>query len=196
MNSRYVARMGFVLTLVAAATACQGDGATAPAAAVPPVRLEVVNPAVTAGVLTRTTPLAADSTVSKTLGVLGGTITAPGGLRVVVPRFALASTTTITVTALKGNIVAYEFGPHGTTFRVPLEMTQDLHGTSAEGNFGAAASEIGYFADRSELDYTTRQARISEFLPIGLRVAAGTVITYQVRHFSGYVIVTGRNPNP
>lgn len=198
MPPKNVARLGLVLALATAAVACQGDGATAPTAAtaVPPVRLEVVNPAVRASVLTRTTPLDADYTVSKNIGALGGTISAPGGLKVTVPPMAVSRTTTFTITALKGGIVAYEFGPHGTVFNVPLAMTQDLRGTSGAGMTSIATTEIGYFLDRTKLDYATRTASINEFLPasLSLSVATGTSLNYSVKHFSGYVIVTGRNP--
>lgn len=194
MNPKHVARMGFVLTLVAAVAACQGDGATAPAAAVPPVRLEVVNPSVTAGVLTRTTPLGADYTVSKVIGPLGGTLSVPGGLTVTVPPMALRRVLIITATALKGDAVAYEFGPHGTVFNVPLVLTQDLTGTSGEGMTSIGTTEIGYFLDRAKLDYVSHKASINEFLPASLSLANGNALTYSVKHFSGYVIVTGRNP--
>ena len=196
MPPKSVARLGLVLTLATAA-ACQGDGATAPKAApaAPSVRLEVVNPAVSASVLTRTAPLDADYTVSKNIGVLGGTISAPGGLKVTVPPMAVSRTTTFTITALKGSIVAYEFGPHGTVFNVPLAMTQDLRGTSGAGMTSISTTEIGYFLDRTKLDYSTRSASINEFLPASLSFSlTGTSLTYTVKHFSGYVIVTGRNP--
>jgi hypothetical protein len=195
MIPQNVARLGLVLTL-AAAVACQGDGATAPTAtAVPPVRLEVVNPAVTATVLTRTTPLDADYTVSKVVGPLGGTLKVPGGLTITVPPMALRRVVILSATALKGNIVAYEFGPHGTVFNVPLVMTQDLHGTSGEGMTGISNIEVGYFLDRAKLDYVSDRASINEFLPASLSVSlTGESLTYSVKHFSGYVIVTGRNP--
>ena len=194
MTFKHVARLGFVLTL-AAATACQGDGATSPTAATTPPRLEVVNPAVTASVLTRTTPLDADYTVSKIIGPLGGSLSVPGGLKITVPPLALRRVVILTATALKGNMVAYEFGPHGTVFNVPLVMTQDLRGTSGEGMTGVSTTEVGYFLDRAKLDFASDKASINEFLPASLSVSlTGESLTYSVKHFSGYVIVTGRNP--
>src|SRR5690348_4757515 len=67
--------------------------------------------------LQRTTPLAAPITVSKSIGAEGGTLTIPqAGVTVVVPKGALAQSTTITMTARAGSLVAYDFAPHGITF--------------------------------------------------------------------------------
>src|SRR5687768_12792454 len=54
----------------------------------------------TVDVVKRTTPLASDEVVSRTIGIQGGTIYLPqAGLVLLVPPGALASPTTITVTA-------------------------------------------------------------------------------------------------
>ncbi|HET7457676.1 MAG TPA: hypothetical protein VFJ74_08465 [Gemmatimonadaceae bacterium] len=198
MIQKHLARMGTAF-MIAAVAACQGDGATAPTtvATAPSVKLEVVSPDVPASVLTRTAPLAADSTVSKVIGPLGGTLQVPGGLTVVVPHFAVDHYVTVTATALAGRAVAYEFGPHGTTFNVPLVMMQDLHGTAGAALTALGSTEIGYFSDRSHLNDDTNRASISEFLPATLSASVrNRVLLYTVKHFSGYVIVTGRNPNP
>ena len=86
----------------------------------------------TVNVVTRDTPLATSQSTSAVIGAFGGRLSLPGaGLTVVVPPFAVASPTRITVTAVAGNQVAYEFEPHGTHFLVPLVVTQSLVGTSA-----------------------------------------------------------------
>ena len=82
--------------------------------------------------LQRTTPLAAPITVSKVIGADGGTLSIPeAGVTVTVPRGALAQTTTITMTARAGSLVAYDFAPHGITFAKPLVFSQQLRGTNA-----------------------------------------------------------------
>ena len=72
---------------------------------------------------------------SATVGPLGGTLSLPGaGLLVVVPPLALSSRQTITVTAVAGSNVAYEFAPHGLKFNLPLVVTQNLGVTQAGAN--------------------------------------------------------------
>ena len=155
----------------------------------------MVNPSVTAPVLTRTTPLLGNTSVAKVIGPAGGSFTVPGGLHVVVPPLALDRTIIMSVTALKGDIVGYVFGPHGTVFNVPLILTQDLRGTSGEGMTGISTTEVGYFTDPTKLNLVSHTASISEFLPASFSVSlTGKSLTYTVKHFSGYVIVTGRAP--
>ena len=75
----------------------------------------------------RLTPLAKSITVSKNIGILGGTIAIPeAGLAIVVPPLAIPATKTISVTAMAGDKLAYEFAPHGLKFTLPLVMTQNL----------------------------------------------------------------------
>src|SRR5436309_274804 len=113
---RAVAVVGAVATLIG----CQSDAPSDPrsirrAPEAPSALLLTAPKSVT--VLQRSTPLANSITASKTIGVLGGTLSLPGaGLVVVVPPGAVLQATTISVTALAGSNVAYEFSPHGTTF--------------------------------------------------------------------------------
>ncbi|MGH7619783.1 MAG: hypothetical protein ACREPM_21430, partial [Gemmatimonadaceae bacterium] len=59
--------------------------------------------------LLRTTPLASDVTVSKTIGALGGVIAIPAaGLTIVVPTLAVGKSTKFAITARKGSYVAYD----------------------------------------------------------------------------------------
>ena len=101
----------------------------------------------TVKVVTRNTPLANPISASTTVGLLGGQINLPGaGLRVIIPALAVKAGTKITVTAVPGKQVAYEFQPHGIRFLTPLLVTQDLSNTSAANSGGllntvAAAQE-------------------------------------------------------
>src|SRR3954471_21191432 len=159
--SRFV---GFVALLAVAACGDQPN-VTAPVAAAPAQRTILSTPA-TVNVVTRNTPLAQPLSASKTIGILGGTISLPGaGLTVVVPALALTSTTQITVTALAGNQVAYEFQPHGITFRLPLVVTQSLIGTSSQGTL-LSIMKAGYFQSESDLDPVHGTGVVSELLNV------------------------------
>lgn len=181
----------FALAAVAAvmATNCGSDSTVAPrATAAAPLTpshtllssLETVNP------LTRTVPLAAPITVSRTIGVLGGAISVPGaGLTVVVPPLAVGKNTVFTVTALAGSAVAYDFQPHGTKFLVPLVATQSLHNTQYSGllNLGLFA---GYFPDSSN------PTQVSETFSVQLNLLSLTAV-WTIPHFSGYILAGGRD---
>jgi hypothetical protein len=147
-----------------------------------PVRVRVV---------TRDVPLATPLTATQTIGVFGGTISLPGaGLTVVVPAFAVSTSTTITVTALAGSKVAYEFEPHGIQFNVPLIATQSLAGTSAwNGSLVSPSLSAGYFAD--SLTATGSTALVSELLGVTLDGLLGRA-SFSISHFSGYLLATGR----
>jgi hypothetical protein len=147
-----------------------------------PVRVRVV---------TRDVPLATPQTATQTIGILGGTISLPGaGLTVVVPAFAVSTSTTITVTALAGSKVAYEFEPHGTQFNVPLIATQSLAGTSVwNGSLVSPSLSAGYFAD--SLTTAGNTALVSELLGVTLDGLLGRA-SFSISHFSGYLLATGR----
>lgn len=135
--------------------------------------------------LKRTTPLATSISASAFIGPLGGVIRLPdAGLTVVVPALALSSRQTITVTALPGNDVAYEFAPHGLRFPVPLVVTQDLGSTQVgAGLLDPKLLFVGYFTDASKDNV------VSELLNVG--VSAGVAV-FPIWHFSGYIVASGR----
>lgn len=142
--------------------------------------------------LVRNAPLADDITASQNIGPAGGELEIPGaGLRVTVPAGALSRTTTITATALAGDMVAYEFGPHGTRFALPLVLTQATVGTNAAALPADAVLIGGYFTGRDALDGATKRAKLAELLPTLGTAAEGTV-AFNVWHFSGYIAGWGR----
>jgi hypothetical protein len=139
--------------------------------------------------LQRTTPLAAPITVSQDIGVEGGTLAIPqAGVTVVVPRGALAQTTTITMTARAGSLVAYDFAPHGITFAKPLVFSQQLKGTNAS-LLSAPFLQLGYYSDPSLL--TKVGGLVSELLGGTLNTLTWT-FTAPIPHFSGYIVTCGR----
>jgi len=141
------------------------------------------------GVL-RTTPLERDITVQKTIGHNGGVLSIPdAGVTVIVPYGALDRDTEITMTARAGLLLAYDFEPHGVTFRVPLVINQNLNGTNV-GLLSPLSLKLGYYSDPSMLGKTT--ALVSELVG-GLTSILTRTFTAPIKHFSGYVIVCGRS---
>jgi hypothetical protein len=132
-------------------------------------------------VLRRTTPLLADEVKSARVGLLGATIVLPkAGLTVVVPPLAAPLGTTITVKAPKGDLVGYEFGPHGIRFRLPVVLTQDLTKTNSTGLLKPIVG--GYF--------TGPLGPVVQCLELLKVNVLNLIAVMPVTHFSGYVIAT------
>ncbi len=139
--------------------------------------------------LQRATPLAADITVTQTVGSAGGTLSIPAaGVTVVVPAGALATNTVITMTARKGSLVAYDFAPHGIVFAKPLVFTQKLAGTNAS-LLNVPDLQLGYYTDPALL--TAVGGTVSELLGGTVNLLSWTY-TGNIKHFSGYMIGCGR----
>lgn len=144
-------------------------------------------------VLRRTAPLTESVTITRTVGYDGGRIEVPGtGLTIIVPRGAVYSNTRITITALAGDQVAYEFGPHGLTFHRPLEVHQSMEGTYAEN--ADPSYEAVYFGNGSASDDGLLGGLLGVVLEL-LNVEVDSVsqdLSFEVRHFSGYLVSSGR----
>jgi hypothetical protein len=173
------------LGLVVLASACSDlPTAPAPEAVAPSAGLlgdllaPVLRPSGQVAVLERSVPLAEDEVVTQWVGRLGGIIRLPrAGLTVIVPFGALDSSTRITVTAPAGNLVGYEFQPHGLRFARPLTVTQDLLSTAGLGLLDLQAV---YF--EGELAPTVTPL---ESLPVWVLNALGI---FRVEHFSQYAV--------
>jgi hypothetical protein len=180
------------LSLLVVAAGC-GQDATAPAASSLKAMASLLGSPATVAVITRNVPLAAPISASATIGALGGVINLPGaGLKVVVPALAVTSPTRLTVTALAGSQVAYEFEPHGTRFLVPLIATQNLVGTSAlNGGLLPAPLFTGYFSSVSDLNPLNGTGLVSELLGTSVSLLTKTAV-FPIPHFSGWLIATGK----
>ncbi len=189
---RAASRLLVIATLVVAAGCDRGVTAPAPAASGTSANNLLFAPA-KVSVVQRNTPLAAPLTASANVSFLGGQIAIPGaGLKVFIPPFALTRTTRITVTAIPGKSVAYEFQPHGIRFLAPLLVTQNLVGTSAySGGLLPPRLYAGYFKSLSDLDLLSNTGLVSELLGVVLNLNAKSA-TFPVFHFSGYLIATGK----
>jgi hypothetical protein len=143
----------------------------------------------TQSVVQRTTPLAAPITVSKQIGYYGGTLSIPeAGVTVTVPVGALSRTTTITMTARAGSLLAYDFSPTGTVFNKPLVFKQSLNGTNVT-LLQAPLLHLGYYSDPGLLGAVT--ATVSDLLA-GVVNLLDWSFTAPIKHFSGYIVLCGR----
>jgi hypothetical protein len=113
------------------------------------------------------------------------------GLEVEVPRGAVRERTRIWVKAYPGNLVAYEFGPHGTRFDVPLTARQDLKPTSWYKLIDKSRIEVGYFKHSSQIDPRSGIVLVDEFIPIDAFTRHNRA-EFSIDHFSGYILSTGR----
>ncbi len=141
----------------------------------------------TVNALTRITPLNKDVSVSAVIGKAGGTIRIPeAGFTLTVPKNAVKSPTTFTVTAVKGKLVAYEFEPHGTQFSHKPVAEQDLRVTNWNGRL-LPLLKAAYFADRSQLDLKNLTAEVSEIISGLLQPLTGK-FRWDIPHYSGYIV--------
>ena len=133
---------------------------------------------------------AARETASRVIGPEGGSVSLSGGVRLVVPRGAVASNLTFTVTRLPGRIVAYEFQPHGVTFRVPVVLEHATRGIDTR-SLDAGSLLAAHFQSATALDQTTGTAAATEFAPASLSWDRSTA-KLTLPHFSGWMVSTGR----
>jgi hypothetical protein len=139
-------------------------------------------------VLQRAQALPYKITQTKLIGSGGGQVSIPtAGVTLTVPAGAVDFPTLISVTALAGRGVAYEFGPTGSTFKKPLTIKQDLRVTNVDPRL---ASQLkfngGYFRSQKSL-LGGLLGIIEELLPASTNASNGTV-QFNVNHFSGYLI--------
>lgn len=184
MRLRSLATLAATIATAAVVFACANDTPAAPKPTLSPESSALMSTATyTVIPLKRNTPLASDIVVSKTIGVLGGTIAIPGaGLTVVVPPAAVLGSTKITVTARAGSAVAYDFAPAGIHFLAPLVVTQSLVGT--QGANGLLPTALGYYPNSNNI------TSVTELLSVQVNLLNLTAIS-TVWHFSGYIFATG-----
>ncbi len=140
--------------------------------------------------VTRNVPLANDVTWSFTVGSGGASSSnSTVGLTISVPPGAVSSPTTITVTALKGSPVAYQFEPHGLQFARKVTLTQKLQGTSAASQLLAVLQGAYFSTDEPIIE--NGLALVSELLS-GLLNPLTRTFSFGIVHFSGYIVVSGR----
>src|SRR5581483_2669690 len=197
MRLRQLSTLAVAAILSVAAYGCMSDSPSAPKTAAPPAAPSnsllgglLGGSTTTTKVigLQRTKPLTSNVTASATIGVLGGVLSIPSaGIVVVVPPAAVLSPIKMSVTALAGSNVAYQFEPHGTKFLVPLVVTQNLTNTqAASGLVSLNQLFVGYFPDNNNI------LNVSELLNLNVNLLNMTAV-FTVTHFSGYIIASGRS---
>ena len=204
MRARSLAALVVAVAVTVSLAACGATDSTAPTSATSAHQTitapDAANPSLLGGLLGTTTttnitplirdvPLSAPITVTKNIGILGGTIAIPqAGLAIVVPPLAVTSTKTISVTALAGNKLAYEFAPHGLKFALPLVATQNITNThgGAGGLLSALTLKLGYFPDDKNV------TSVTELLNVQVDLLHLTAVS-TIWHFSGYIYAGGRD---
>jgi hypothetical protein len=202
MNRSLRTRLAYATVLVASAVtaACSGDSVTAPKSSTPisafasikaPVNgaLKLVYPM---EALTRDVPLAQPVTRSFTFDKRGGPLEIKElGLKVDIPPDAIPGTSlTITVTALPGADVAYDFQPHGTVFRKALKFNQELRNTSWDKSGFKGTIVGGYFEFTSQLHGPDGVSLLDELFSVRLDDKRAS---FDIFHFSGYMVSSGRH---
>jgi len=126
----------------------------------------------------------------------GGAISAnrQAGLSIAIPPGALSQNVRITVTVKAGKVYNYQFAPEGLQFALPVVVTQDVSDNSLIGSLlggllGSSKSVKGayYSAPTLQYDPKTGSATVNELEPT---VVGGGLLSFQIRHFSGYVVAS------
>ena len=130
------------------------------------------------------TAITVSAVVTKTDGAV---LSIPSlGISVTIPAGAADNPMTISMTALAGDVVALEFEPAGTKFKLPLVVSQDLSLTKWAG----APFDVVYFKKSGDVDEISKRIKWTEIIPATL---SGTTATFNVMHFSGYAVAAGRS---
>lgn len=139
--------------------------------------------------LRREQPLAADISTEQVIGPRGGRLSIPeAGFTLDVPAGAVARETPIRVTALAGDMLAYEFGPSGTNFPIALRGTQDLRGTLAPRLPRNTRFSLGYFRTPADVDTSTGTALVAQEMQATVD-QSGHRLSFRIPHFSGWIIM-------
>jgi hypothetical protein len=143
------------------------------------------------GLVKRTERLPHQLTASRLIGPRGGHIEiGRAGMRIEFAPGAVKAPTRVTVTALRGDNVAYRFEPHGIQFSAPVVIRQSLRNTVAWKNPAVGAQLEGSYFERLLVDSSEAYARRLERRPARLR-DGGRLVEFGIEHFSGYILSTG-----
>jgi hypothetical protein len=153
-------------------------------------------------VLRRSDRLTTDLSQTATIGPDGGVLEIPeAGVVVTFPAGAVSEPTEITVTAVSGYRVVYEFAPHGLKFNAPVQITQSLAPTRVRGATEDQLDDLlgGYIVrGRADADAKSGNAMTSEQYGITVNGLNGdgvsdenTTVSFNISHFSGYIVGWG-----
>ena len=216
MSKRFVKQLGLVLTVAALAVA--GCSSERSPLAPPPVESRGIQPTaqpsngllggllggvlgavgklvnIVVSVLERPVALQQDVVWSFYAGPGGATSgNRTVGLSIVVPPGALDRQVKITVTARKGKVIDYHFEPEGLQFAKPVVLTQEIPSQGLLGGLLSGNRTLRgayYAAPTLSYDPKTGTATVNELQP---SVTVPGYISFQIRHFSGYVVASCDN---
>lgn len=159
------------------------------------------DPGTTVPVVQRDRPLKSDVSVTQTITSRGGIIRIGcAGLAVVFAPGAVSTPLRVTATANAGSGLVYSFEPHGTVFKAPVYVVQDLHITTIRKDINLAGTVAGAYMPDGLADLTPNGlARVSELHDAVVDKdhvpGMGLVLTqaaFEIQHFSGYILTVGR----
>jgi hypothetical protein len=137
-------------------------------------------------------PVPAGPAVTARVTIDGGVIALPSaGLRVTFPAGAVTEPVDVTVRTASARRVAYEFEPHGLVFARPVLVEQLLSGTSAASDAALRRALVATYVATGFDDRADGAVDADEVLPVQLD-ARGRVASFEVLHFSGYQLASGR----
>jgi hypothetical protein len=145
-------------------------------------------------------PISESVSASEVIGPSGGDIKIPElGFKISFPAGAVSKKTLITATAIAGGEVAFSFEPHGITFQAPAKIMQDLRMTTAFGDEAVLSSlQRGYFSEQwssTLIEGASSKVKVKEVENADVDrtpSATGRFARFEVRHFSGYLLASGR----
>lgn len=115
------------------------------------------------------------------------------GLTIYVPAGAVARSTTIRVTALKGTAVAYRFEPH-MEFDRKVVLTQSLRGLEygllGTGLLNVSPFQGAHFDGDTPTYNDDGQALVTEIVGAALNLLSNST-SFGVDHFSGWILSSG-----
>jgi hypothetical protein len=155
-----------IVASVLVAAACSSDSVTTEPSAAPSFATASWSPSL-AVCRTRS-----DSTVSKEIGWRGGSLSVNGNT-LVIPRYALSSPVTITMSQEKGINSAVDLQPEGLQFAIPASLTLDY----SDCNIKQSPASIVYLnpaGTYDELPSADNKANLQ--------------VTAQLPHFSNYAV--------
>ncbi|HEY2067593.1 MAG TPA: hypothetical protein VGG84_16685 [Gemmatimonadaceae bacterium] len=213
MRTALLARRAARAALVLATGSALACGDTAPLSA--PERLSPQTAALSRSghrqrvrvpILHRINPLRADEVACRTIdpAAIAGSVSIAlpeAGLRVSFPEGSIPSTTQVCLTAHAGSLLTYSFQPHGLQFGVPVQVLQDLRGTTAYNDRVMARTMIaGYLSAGVQADVDDQGVgTFAETFSTAMyddaekpTKTAPASVTFSTVHFSGYALASGR----
>jgi len=184
-----------VLFLTLAFTGCAEDSNLTDVTDAPATTFFRRAPAPGFDALQRATPLNQEISVSRIVGPQGGLLELKeAGVTFRVPAGALTEPVEITMTALAGHAMAFDFAPHGLEFLTPASISVRVGGTTVDGllDLEGRDPEDGTRLDRFLGVYFEGEPEegVEPLENLETYWDEGSV-AFDIMHFSGYVCATG-----